>query len=102
MKKKEEEFITFEELPDTLTPEDYSKWRRIGEPSARNRFHAQGFPLIFGDGSSRQIADKRAVLLYELGLKEEDRKEVLKQLVKEMFYRNSNKKNENNENTESK
>ena len=32
--------IKFVDLPDTITPEDYAKWRGIGLDHARNRFHA--------------------------------------------------------------
>ena len=34
---------------------------------------------------SKLIADKRAVLLYELGLNEEDKKEILKEIAREII-----------------
>ena len=33
--------IKFVDLPDTITPEDYAKWKGIGVDHARNRFHAK-------------------------------------------------------------
>ncbi len=71
----------FEELPDTITPYDYAEWRGVGENTARNIFNAKGFPRIKGTGV-KQLADKRAVLLYELGLTEEDKREVLKEMAR--------------------
>ena len=63
--------IKFEELPDTITPDDYAKWRSIGVDQARNRFHAKGFPMLNIAGN-RLIADKRAVLMYELNIEPKD------------------------------
>ena len=59
--------MRYEDLPDTITPLDYAKWRNVGETTARNIFNSQGFPRIKGTGV-KQLADKRAVLLYEMGL----------------------------------
>ena len=75
---------TYSELNDTITPLDYAEWRGVGENTARNRFNSKGFPRIQGTGV-KQVADKRAVLLYELGLSEEDRKEVLKELARQII-----------------
>ena len=75
---------TYQELNDTITPLDYAEWRGVGENTARNRFNSKGFPRIQGTGV-KQVADKRAVLLYELGLSEEDRKEVLKELARQII-----------------
>lgn len=72
---------TYAELNDTITPLDYAKWRGIGENKAREIFNRKGFPRIQGTGV-KQIADKRAVLVYELGLTSEDRKEILKEMAK--------------------
>lgn len=74
----------YEELPDTITPYDYANWRGVGENTAREKFNSKGFPRIKGTGV-KQLADKRAVLLFELGLNEEDKKEVLKELAKEII-----------------
>lgn len=63
--------IKFEELPDTITPDDYAKWRGIGIDNARNYFHSKGFPRITSAGN-RLIADKRAVLMYDLKLESRD------------------------------
>lgn len=75
---------TFQELPDTITPYDYAEWRGIGENKAREIFNSKDFPRIQGTGV-KQIADKRAVYLYELGLTEEDKKKVLKEMAKEII-----------------
>lgn len=75
---------TYTELPDTITPYDYARWRGIGENKAREIFNSKGFPRIKGTGV-KQLADKRAVYLYELGLSEEDKKEVLKEMAKEII-----------------
>lgn len=74
----------FSELPDTITPHDYADWRGIGENKAREIFNRKDFPRIKGTGV-KQVADKRAVLLYDLGLKEEDRVDMLKEIAKEMI-----------------
>ena len=75
---------TYLELNDTITPLDYAEWRGVGGNTARNIFNSKGFPRIQGTGV-KQVADKRAVLLYELGLSEEDRKEVLKELARQII-----------------
>lgn len=74
----------YEDLSDTITPLDYADWRGIGENKAREIFNSKGFPRLKGTGA-KQVADKRAVLLYELGLQEEDRKEVLKEIAKQII-----------------
>ena len=63
--------IKFDELPDTITPEYYAKWRGIGVDNARNRFHTKGFPILDVAGN-RLIADKRAVLMFELNIEPKD------------------------------
>lgn len=75
---------TYAELPDTITPLDYAKWRGIGENKAREIFNSKDFPRIQGVGV-KQLADKRAVFLYELGLKEEEKQEVLKEMAKSIL-----------------
>lgn len=75
---------TYQELPDTITPLDYANWRGIGENKAREIFNSSDFPRIKGTGV-KQVADKRAVFLYELGLKEEDKKEILKEMAKSIL-----------------
>jgi hypothetical protein len=76
--------MTYADLPDTITPLDYAEWRNMGEASAREKFKSKGFPRLKGTGV-KQLADKRAVLLYELGLSEEDRQAVLKEIAKEVI-----------------
>lgn len=75
---------TYSQLPDTITPYDYAEWRGIGENKAREIFNSKDFPRIQGTGV-KQIADKRAVLVYELGLTSEDRKEILKEMAKSII-----------------
>lgn len=75
---------TFQELPDTITPYDYADWRGVGENKAREIFNSKGFPRIQGTGV-KQIADKRAVLLYELGLKDEEKQAILKEVAKSII-----------------
>ena len=75
---------TYADLPDTITPYDYAEWRGIGENKAREIFNSKNFPRIQGTGV-KQVADKRAVLLYELGLTPEDKKEVLKEMAKNII-----------------
>ena len=75
---------TFAELPDTITPFDYAEWRGIGENKAREIFNRKDFPRLKGTGV-KQLADKRAVYLYELGLSEEDKKEVLKEMARQII-----------------
>lgn len=74
----------YEDLPETITPLDYAEWRGIGENKAREIFNSKDFPRIKGTGV-KQIADKRAVYLYELGLTEEDKKEVLKEMARQII-----------------
>ena len=76
--------IKYEDLPETITPLDYANWRGIGENKAREIFNSKGFPRIQGVGV-KQLADKRAVLLYELGLKPEEKQEVLKEMAKKII-----------------
>ena len=75
---------SFNELPDTITPFDYADWRGIGENKAREIFNRKDFPRIKRTGV-KLVADKRAVLLYDLGLKEEDKTTILKEIAKEII-----------------
>lgn len=76
--------ITFNDLPETITPLDYANWRGIGENKAREIFNSKGFPRLKGTGV-KQLADKKAVYLYDLGLKEEDKQALLKEIAKEII-----------------
>lgn len=71
---------TYQDLPDTLTPLDYADWRGIGENKAREIFNRKDFPKIKGMGT-KLIADKRAVFIYELGLDEEEKQKLLKEIA---------------------
>lgn len=82
--KEKKSTKTYEELPDTITPYDYAEWRGIGENKAREIFNKRDFPKIQSVGV-KQIADKRAVFLYDLGLKEEEKQEVLKEMAKSIL-----------------
>ncbi len=82
--KEKKSTVTFNELPDTITPLEYADWRGIGENKAREIFNSKGFPRIKGTGV-KQVADKRAVLLFELGLQEEDKTEVLKEMARQII-----------------
>ena len=73
----------YEELPETITPLDYAEWRGIGENKAREIFNRDEFPRIKGTGV-KQIADKRAVFLYDLGLKNEEKQNVLKEMARQI------------------
>ncbi len=74
---------TYDELPETITPYDYADWRGIGENKAREIFNRKDFPRIKGTGV-KQLADKRSVYLYDLGLTEEDKREVLKEIARQI------------------
>lgn len=71
----------YSDLPDTITPFDYAEWRGVGENTAREIFNSKGFPRLKGTGV-KQLADKRRVLLYELGLTDEQMAEVLKEMAR--------------------
>lgn len=65
MNVKHEVNMTWEEAPDTITPEIYARIRGHSPQWARNRFNEKDFPRI---ESSKQIADKTAVRLYDMGI----------------------------------
>lgn len=73
--------MKFEDLPETITPLDYATWRGIGETKAREIFNRKDFPRLKGTGV-KQLADKRAVYLYDLGLPQEQLLEVLKEMAR--------------------
>ena len=75
---------TYEELPETISPLDYMEWRGVGRAIADATFHSKGFPKLENTGN-KLLADKRAVLLYELGLKEEDKQTVLKEIARQII-----------------
>ena len=79
MKEKKSK-TSYQELPDTITPLDYADWRGIGENKAREIFNRKDFPKIKGMGT-KLIADKRAVFIYELGLDEEEKQKLLKEIA---------------------
>lgn len=76
--------IKYEELPEKISPKEYAAWRGIGKMQAYERFHEKGFPLIKSE-RKRLEADKRAVLVYELGIDEKTRKELLLEVAKQML-----------------
>lgn len=77
---------TFSELPETISPLDYMEWRGVGRAVADATFHSKGFPRLENKGN-KLLADKRAVLLYELGLKEEEKQEILKEIARQIIWR---------------
>ena len=81
---KKEVTKNYEDLPDTIGVEDYMEWRGCGRATADAVFHATGFPRIPNTGT-KLIADKRAVLLYEMGLQGENLQLVLLQLAKQIL-----------------
>lgn len=74
----------YEDLPETITPYDYADWRGIGENKAREIFNSKGFPKLKGTGV-KQLADKRAVLLHDLGLEGENLQIVLQEIAKQII-----------------
>ena len=74
----------YEDLPETINTYDYADWRGIGENKAREIFNRKDFPRIKGTGV-KQLADKRAVLLYDLGLTGTDKQEILQEIAKQII-----------------
>ena len=74
----------YKDLDETITPFDYAEWRGIGENKAREIFNRPDFPRIKGTGV-KQLADKRIVLLYDLGLTGENLQTVLKEIAKQII-----------------
>ena len=74
----------YSELNETITPLDYAKWRGIGENKAREIFNRKDFPRIQGTGV-KQVADKRAVFLYDLGLSGENLQTILKEIARQII-----------------
>lgn len=70
MKTKKISTMTWDEAPDTITPEDLSKILGIGIIGARNLFDKTDFPKISkGDIGNVGKADKEAVRLYIQGFR---------------------------------
>lgn len=65
MNVKKEITMNWNEAPDTITPEIYSQIRGHSVQWARDRFNEKNFPKL---ESGKQIADKTAVMLYDLGI----------------------------------
>ena len=82
--QEKKSILNYENLPETITPYDYADWRGIGENKAREIFNRPDFPRIKGTGV-KQLADKRAVLLYDLGLNEKDKQEILQEIAKQII-----------------
>ena len=75
--------IQYKDLPDTISPEIYAEWRNIGLHKAREKFHSKGFPLIKGMGT-KLIADKRAVMLFDLGLDEKQQASICNKIAEQI------------------
>ena len=82
--QEKKSILNYEDLPETINPYDYADWRGIGENKAREIFNRKDFPRIKGTGV-KQLADKRAVLLYDLGLTGTDKQEILQEIAKQIF-----------------
>lgn len=67
MNVKKEITMTWEDAPDTITPEIYAQIRGIGTKNARNIFNRKDFPRL-DSGGNKQLADKTAVRLYDMGI----------------------------------
>ncbi len=65
MNAKKEITLNWNEAPDTITPEIYSKIRGHSDQWAREQFNKKDFPKL---DSGKLIADKTAVILYDLGI----------------------------------
>lgn len=65
MNVKKEVEMNWEDAPDTITPEIYAKIRGHSEQWARDKFNEKNFPKL---ESGKQIADKTAVRLYDMGI----------------------------------
>ena len=76
--------LKYEDLPETISPLDYANWRGIGESKAREIFNRKDFPRLKGTGV-KQLADKIAVRLYDLGLKEDEKQEILKEIARQII-----------------
>lgn len=74
----------YEDLPDTIGIEDYMEWRGVGKPIASAVFHSNGFPRIQNTGN-KLLADKRAVFVHELQLKEDEKQELLKEIARKII-----------------
>lgn len=82
--QEKKSILNYENLPETITPYDYADWRGIGENKAREIFNRPDFPRIKGTGV-KQLADKRAVLLHDLGLEGENLQTVLQEIAKQII-----------------
>lgn len=80
--QKKSSTISFIDLPDTITPLDYAKWRGIGVTKARQLFNRADFPRLKGTGV-KQVADKWAVWIYDINMSAEDREKLFRNLIKE-------------------
>ena len=67
MNAKREITMTWDEAPDTINPDVYSKIRGISPQKARDIFNKKDFPRLESAGT-KQLADKTAVRLYDMGI----------------------------------
>lgn len=74
----------YEDLPDTIGIVEYMAWRGVGRKIADAVFHSKGFPRIQNTGN-KLLADKRAVFVHELQLKEDDKQELLKEIARKII-----------------
>lgn len=65
MNAKHEITMSWDEAPDTITPEIYAKIRGHSTQWARERFKERDFPKL---ESGKMIADKTVLRLYDMGI----------------------------------
>lgn len=81
MNVKKEVTMTWKEAPDTIDPIIYSQITGLGENTCRDIFKRPDFPRIEGTGN-KQLADKRAAMLYNMGFKvKTNKKESIEYLM---------------------
>ena len=86
MEQEKNKRIEFKNLPDTIGVKEYMSWRNCGRKTADEVFHSKNFPRLPHTGN-RLMADKYAVLAYELGismnLNMEDTQQLLISIIKD-------------------
>ena len=96
MNVKKEITMNWNEAPDTITPEIYSQIRGHSVQWARDRFNERNFPKL---ESGKQIADKTAVMLYDLGINNNSKLINSNNNIYYRTYSNKNRKHNSSSNT---
>lgn len=80
MNVKKTPTLTWDKAPDTLTIDEYAEVSRIGKATARLNFDKEDFPKI--DAGNRQLVDKTAARLYNMGISTKQcKKETIDYLI---------------------